>query len=329
MHQGPILAVDDEPIILGLLRQILEPEYSMLFATNGADALKIAERYAPALILLDIQLDDMSGYRVCQLLKANAKTANIPVIFVTNLSEINHGEAAFLSGCVDYLAKPLIPGIVRTRVKTHLSLVRASKLEKSYRDAIYMLGDAAHYNDDDTGDHIWRMADYSCRLAEACGWSAEQCDMLKLAALMHDTGKIGLPERVLKKPGKLNPEEWAIMQSHTHIGHQILSRSEAPIFAMAAEIALRHHERWDGSGYPGGLAGKDIPESARIVAVADVFDALSMKRTYKAPWPLEAISQYLADQAGKQFDPELIDCFMPILPKISNITVNHHSPSIF
>lgn len=182
-----------------------------------------------------------------------------------------------------------------------------------------MLGEAGHFNDNDTGVHIWRMAAYSRTLAKSWGWNEHQSELLELAAAMHDMGKIGVPDAVLRKPGKLDPDEWAVMQSHTRVGYEILSKSDAPLFRMAAEIALRHHEKWDGSGYPDGLAGKDIPESARIVIIADVFDALSMTRPYKQPWPLDDILRYMREQSGLQFDPELLEHFLGILPAILDI----------
>ncbi len=319
MVNGPILVVDDEPINLAEMRKILEPAYPLIFAKSGADAVELAQQQVPSLILLDIRMPDMDGYQVCERLKAHAETQNIPVIFVTCLSDVGDEEAGFLAGCVDYLIKPLVPSIVRARVKTHLSLVHASKLEKICQEAIFMLGDAAHYNDDDTGDHIWRMASYAYQLAQALGWPDEQSEQLKLAAAMHDTGKIAVPERILKKPGPLDADEWEVMRNHTRIGYQILSRCDTPLFAMAAEIALCHHERWDGTGYPEGLAGQEIPVSARIVALVDVFDALSMKRSYKEPWPLEKIAAYLVDEAGKHFDPLLVGCFLSNLPDIVKI----------
>jgi len=179
-----------------------------------------------------------------------------------------------------------------------------------------MLGKAGHYNDTDTGAHIWRMAAYSRSLAEAVGWGRDRCSLLELAAPMHDTGKIGIPDAVLKKPGKLDAEEWTIMKTHTSIGHGILKQSNAPMFQLAGEIALNHHEKWDGSGYPNGLSAEDIPESARIVAVADVFDALSMKRPYKDAWPLDKTLEFLKENAGSHLESRLVDAFMDILPTI-------------
>jgi putative two-component system response regulator len=319
MAGGPILCVDDEPANLSLLRQALQDDYPIVFARTGTESLLAVEKHGPSLILLDVQLPDMDGYALCRRLKEARDTADIPVIFVTGLSSEIDEQAGFDAGGVDYITKPIRPQIVRARVRSHLSLVRASKLEQAYHDAIYMLGAAGHYNDSDTGVHIWRMAAYSRGLARAAGWSPERCALIELAAPMHDTGKIGIPTTVLSKPGKLTESEWNIMKTHSQIGHEILSSNHAPVFQLAAEIALCHHEKWDASGYPEGIGGTDIPESARIVALADVFDALSMKRPYKEAWPVERIVGHLKDGSGQHFDPRLTRTFLDILPEILDI----------
>jgi len=316
MPYGPLLIVDDEPGNLGALRQVLGADYRLVFARSGAEALAAAAKHHPALILLDISMPDMNGYEVCRRLKANPKTEAIPVIFVSALSETGDEAAGFEAGGVDYITKPATPVIVRARVRTHLSLVRTSSLERSHRDAVYMLGTAGHFNDADTGVHIWRMAAYSGALAEACGWSSERSTALELAAPLHDAGKLGIPHAILRKPAKLDAEEWAIMKTHTTIGHHILSQGNAPLFRLGAEIALWHHEKWDGSGYPHGLTGDAIPESARIVAVADVFDALTMKRPYKEAWSIDQAMKTLTAGVGAHFEPRLVEIFVEILPRI-------------
>jgi putative two-component system response regulator len=315
----PILVVDDLPQNLAALQQVLSGEYRLVFARNGADAIAAAFKHLPSLILLDIEMPDMDGYAVCRTLKADPRTEAIPIIFVTSLSESGDEAAGFAVGAVDYIIKPFSPAIALARVRTHLSLVRTTLLEHAYRDAIFMLGEAGHYNDNDTGMHIWRMAAYSAAIAAACGWSPDACHHLELAAPMHDTGKIGIPDAILRKPAKLDADEWVVMKTHPRIGYDILSTSTAPIFQLAAEIALHHHERFDGSGYPDGLAGEAIPESARIVALADVFDALSMKRPYKEEWPLERIMATIVESTGSHFDPRIVEAFHSILPQILEI----------
>ena len=319
MPMGPILIVDDEPQSLAALDQILAADYRLVFGRSGAEAVSKAIKHRPSLILLDIQMPDMDGLAVCRCLKSDPRTEAIPVIFVSGKAEAGDQADGFEAGAVDYIIKPVSPVVVSARVRTHLSLVRAVRLEQSYRDAIYMLGEAGHFNDTDTGVHIWRMAAYASALAEACGWDGEACHHIELAAPMHDTGKIGIPDSVLKKPGKLDAAEWVVMKKHSRIGHDILAKSKAPVFHMAAEIALRHHERWDGTGYPDGLAGDAIPESARIIAVADVFDALSMKRPYKDAWPLDKVVATLRESSGNHFEPRMVDSFIGILPQILEI----------
>ncbi len=326
-----LLLVDDTPENLDVLRGILGRDYRLRIATSGPAALKLVQRQQPDLILLDVMMPEMDGHQVCRILKSDPATAQIPVIFVTAMAESEDEELGLQLGAVDYLTKPVHPAVVRARVATHLALAdqqrscrraveeRTRELEAAQRAAVYMLGEAGHYNDTDTGVHIWRMAAYSAALARALCWPVERAALLELAAPMHDTGKIGIPDAILKAPRKLTPEEWQIMRRHSEIGHRILSQSDTPLFALAAEIALHHHERWDGSGYPRGLAGKAIPQSARIVAVADVFDALTMKRPYKEPWSLDRAFDTIAADAGSHFDPEVVAEFLRIRPRIETI----------
>ncbi len=314
-----ILAVDDEPNNLQVLRQILKDHYQVIFANSGEKALEAAGKHQPNLILLDIMMPSMDGYEVCNRLKADPATKDIPVIFVTAMSEEESEIRGFDAGAVDYIQKPVSAPIVLRRVQTHLSLVHAQELEASQRGAISMLGKAGHYNDTDTGVHIWRMAAYARALAEAAEWTKPMANYLELSAPMHDTGKIGIPDHILKAPRKLTSEEWDIMKTHPEIGCAIVSLSDTPLFRMAAEIALHHHEKWDGSGYPSGLSGDAIPESARIVALADVFDALTMKRPYKEPWPTTEAVDEIKRGSGSHFEPRLVELFEQILPELLRI----------
>ena len=196
---------------------------------------------------------------------------------------------------------------------------RTSDLEQSQKDAITMLGEAGHYNDTDTGVHIWRMADYAELLAKAVGYSQKKAELLRLAAPMHDSGKIGIPDSVLKKPAKLDKNEWEVMKSHSEVGYKILSQSDTPLFKMAATIALYHHEKWDGTGYTKGLKENDIPKIARIVAIADVFDALTMKRPYKNAWSVDDALAEIKYNVGKHFDPDLALKFIELKDELVNI----------
>jgi len=319
MSLQTILIVDDEPGNLAIMEEALADSYKLAFARNGSETLAAVVKHLPAMVLLDIGLPDINGYDLCRQIKKIDPTSSVQVIFVTAYADTAHEAAGFDAGGVDYLIKPVSKPIVRARVATHLSLVRATLLEQSYRDAILMLGQAGHFNDTDTGAHIWRMAAYARALAQGCGWDAESSERLELAAPMHDTGKIGIPQGILRKPGPLDEQEWIVMKTHPQIGFDILSKSNAAVFQLAAEVALRHHEKWDGSGYPGALCGKDIPESARIVALADVFDALSMKRPYKESWSIEKIVAHISAASGQHFDPELVGVFSRILPQLLDI----------
>lgn len=316
MPKGPILVVDDEPVNLATIDAAFRGKYKLVFARNGAEALLASLKHMPSLILLDVQMPDMDGYAVCRRLKADPRTASIPVMFITSRRDVTDEAEGFFSGGVDYITKPFSIEILGARVRTHLSLVRATELERSYHDAIHMLGHAGHFNDNDTGVHIWRMAIYARQLAQAIGLPDDVCALIELAAPMHDTGKIGISHAILKKPGKLNADEWEIMKTHSRIGYDILSASHAPVFSLAAEIALYHHERWDGTGYPEGRSEERIPVSARIVAVADVFDALTMRRPYKPPWPMERVLDNMREGSGSHFDPKIISAFDAILPKL-------------
>ncbi len=323
-----ILVVDDIPHNIDILKGILAPNYSIMVAINGNMALKIAQEKQPDLILLDIMMPEMDGYEVCTQLKSNPITQGIPVIFVTAMSESDDETRGFEVGAVDYISKPVQAAVVKARVSTQLALadqqhaceqlvkLRTLELQASQKAAVFMLGEAGHYNDNDTGVHVWRMAAYSAALARDCNWPKDQVDILELAAPMHDTGKIGISDTILKAPRKLTAEEFELMKQHTSIGHSILSKSETPLFQMAAEIALSHHEKWNGSGYPHGLSGEDIPLSARIVSITDVFDALTMVRPYKQAWTINEAFDYIRQAAGEQFDPQLVTTFLALKPEI-------------
>jgi len=326
-----ILIVDDTPTNIDVLRGVLDNDYETVAAINGHIALKIAHKLKPDLILLDIMMPEIDGYEVCKRLKADQDTYTIPIIFITAMLEPKDEQRGFDVGAIDFITKPINPGIVKARVKTHLALSNQQRacqqtlneqtqaLLANQKAAIYMLGDAGHYNDTDTGVHIWRMASYSAALAHAINWPIEKVERLKLAAPMHDTGKIGIPDSILKAPRKLTNTEWVEMKKHSQIGYDILIKGETEMFHMAAQIALYHHEKYNGTGYPKGLSGDEIPETARIVAIADVFDALTMKRPYKKAWSVENALNFINDESGKHFDPDMVHAFVAIKEEIIEI----------
>lgn len=314
-----ILVVDDEATNLNVLRQILKQHYRLLFAKSPEDALELADAERPDLILLDVMMPEMNGYQVCEKLKHNVRTQHIPVIFVSALSDAAEEAQGFAVGGVDYITKPVSGAIVRARVATHLSLVRVDELKKTRLEIVQRLGLAAEYKDNETGLHVIRMSHYSHIIARAAGFDETMAEDLLHAAPMHDIGKIGIPDSILQKPGKLTPDEWAVMREHPVIGARIIGVHPAGLLHMAHDIALTHHERWDGSGYPRGLQGEDIPMVGRIVAVADVFDALTTQRPYKKAWPLNEAIAYIREQRGKHFDPQLVELFLEQLPAILEV----------
>jgi len=318
-HQPLILAVDDEASNLQLLRQILQDHYRLRFAKDGVRALELAREERPSLVLLDVMMPGMSGYEVCAALKADPALASIPVIFVTALNDTDDELEGFEAGAVDYITKPVSPPIVRARVRNHLSLVRMEALRASRLEIVQRLGLAAEYKDNETGLHVIRMSHFARVLGLAAGMTENEADDLLHAAPMHDVGKIGIPDRILQKAGPLDPEEWKTMQSHVLIGAEIIGQHDGGMLALARNIALTHHEKWDGSGYPHGLAGERIPLEGRICAVADVFDALTSVRPYKKAWTEEEAIAFLIEQKGRHFDPTLVDLFIAQMPAIRAI----------
>jgi len=314
-----LLLVDDEPTNLQVLRQILQDDYRLFFAKDGDKALEMAARERPDLILLDVMMPGMTGYEVCTRLKQDEMTVATPVIFVTALADVDDEARGFEVGAVDYITKPVSPPIVRARVRTHLSLVRVDELKQTRLQIVQRLGLAAEYKDNETGLHVIRMSHYSRILALAAGFSELAAEDLLNAAPMHDVGKIGIPDAILQKNGKLDEAEWVVMRSHAQIGAEIIGEHPSGLLQMARSIALTHHEKWDGSGYPNGLKGEEIPIAGRIVAIADVFDALTSVRPYKPAWSLEDTLALIQRESGKHFDPHLVELFLSQMPAILEI----------
>lgn len=314
-----LLLVDDEPTNLQVLRHTLNDDYRLLFAKDGKAALERVRADRPDLILMDVMMPGLSGYEVCKALKQDPGTAAIPVIFVTALADVANEHTGLELGAVDYISKPFNPNIVRARVRTHLSLVQAEEVLESRLQIVRCLGRAAEYKDNETGMHVIRMSHYARIVAVALGYTEHEADELLHAAPMHDIGKIGIPDAILSKPGRLTEEEWVVMRQHTVIGARILGDHPSGLLRLAASIALNHHEKWDGNGYPSGLAGEDIPLSARIVAIADVFDALTSVRPYKRAWSVEEALALIRSENGTHFDPKVVAAFFDNLPEILRI----------
>jgi len=318
-HRPRLLLVDDEPTNLQVLRHLLQADYRLLFATDGHRAVEIARQQRPDLILLDVMLPQLDGYGVCRALKQDPCTATIPVIFITALTDHDNEARGLEMGAVDYITKPISGPVVCARVRTHLSLVHMDALRETRLQIVQRLGRAAEYKDNETGMHVIRMSHYAQQLALAAGYSPAWAEDLLNAAPMHDVGKIGIPDAILRKPGKLDAQEWEVMRRHPDIGAQIIGEHSGGLLQLAYSIALYHHEKWDGSGYPHGLAGESIPIEARMVALADVFDALTARRPYKEPWSLEDALAHIQAQAGQHFDPTLVPLFVALVPKLLEI----------
>ncbi|MCG8569551.1 MAG: two-component system response regulator [Spirochaetes bacterium] len=339
MKSRRILIVDDNTINIKILNDLLREQFKVSAATNGKEALDIVfSQNPPDLILLDIMMPGMDGYEVCKQIMMNEKTREIPVIFVTAKGEATDEERGFKVGAVDYITKPIKPSVVFARVQTHLDLKEArEKLQNQNQileqkvvertkevvetrlEIIQRLGRAAEYKDNETGMHVIRMSKISQLIALAAGEKKEFAELILNAAPMHDVGKIGIPDHILLKPGKLTAEEWSIMKKHPQIGANIIDQHPSALLTQAHAAALTHHEKWDGSGYPAGLKETSIPLIGRIVAIADVFDALTSKRPYKEPWPIEQAIDLIESEKNKHFDPELVDAFLTIIEEVKAI----------
>ena len=343
--QAPtVLIVDDSPENLTVLSELLAPHFRVRAANSGARALQVAASHPrPDLVLLDIMMPDMDGYAVLAHLKTEAATSGIPVIFVTAMDALDDEEKGLELGAVDYITKPVQPGIVLARVRTQIELKRARdrlKGQNEYLEAevqrrmeenlviqdvsIRALARLAESRDLETGNHLRRTQYYVRQLALhlrehprfAAVLTPPFIDLLTKSAPLHDIGKVGIPDSILLKPGPLTPEEWVVMRTHPKLGSDAIELAEMDMehpvafLAVAKEIAHSHHEKWDGSGYPDALKGDAIPVSARLMALADVFDALASKRVYKAAMPVDRAGEIIMEGRGKHFDPAVVDAFL-------------------
>jgi putative two-component system response regulator len=352
-----ILVVDDTPDNLTLVSNLLKSDYRVRVAINGEKALKIAFSDSPPdLILLDVMMPGMDGYEVCQQLRNSTQTAHIPIIFLTAKSEVEDERKGLSLGASDYITKPISPPILEARVKTHLAakayadfltdktsyleseVARRTREVSAIQDVtIQAMASLAETRDSDTGNHIRRTQFYvkalTIRLKNHASFSAYLSDsMVELifkSAPLHDIGKVGIPDRILLKPGRFEPEEFEIMKTHTTLGRDAIQAAENTLglqvefLSVAKEIAYGHQEKWDGSGYPEGLKGEEIPISARLMAVADVYDALISRRVYKNSMSHEKAIAIIQEGRGSHFDPDMVEAFVSIQDEIKAIAARY------
>jgi putative two-component system response regulator len=352
LRRPTVLVVDDTPDNLTLIADLLEDFYQVKVANCGRRALKIVSSSPPDLILLDIMMPDMDGYEVCRRLKGDPATQSTPIIFLTAKSTVEDEQNGLEMGVVDYIVKPISPPILLARVKTHLALKSAADFLRgkneflehevlkrtaeisAIQDAtIQVVTSLAETRDQETGNHIRRTQFYLKAVAERMSRDERFCSVLApqtiaimyKSAPLHDIGKVAIPDHILLKPGKLTPEEFEIMKTHTTAGCLAITRAEAQLgmevdfLKTAKQIALSHHEKWNGSGYPKGLRGADIPLAARLMAVADVYDAVVSRRVYKEPIPHPDAMKIMLDSRGTHFDPDVLDAFQAVEDEVCAI----------
>jgi len=353
MPKATLLIVDDIPENIAVLGGILSSDFRILVANSGLRALELANSAdQPDLILLDVMMPEMDGYQVLTRLRENCQTFNIPVIFVTAMDSTDNEQRGFDLGAVDYISKPICPSVVLARVKTHLELKiardclkhqnilleaeiakRLAENQLAQQISINALARLAEIRNPETGNHILRTQAYVNILAKQLQhhprfqtvMTPHYIQQLTQSAPLHDIGKVGIPDHILQKPGKLTADEWKIMKTHSQLGFDAINRAEQDctnsitFLTIAKQIALSHHEKWDGSGYPQGLSGEDIPIPARLMALADVFDAMVSQRIYKPALPFSEARGYIISQSGKHFDPRLVDAFASTFPDFLTI----------
>jgi len=348
-----ILVVDDEERNLRLMTAMLEPQgYAVVLARDGAEALQKARMDLPDVVLLDIMMPGTDGFEVAKQLKHGEETRDVPIIMVTALNEVDDRVKALEVGADDFLTKPVDKTELKARVRSSLK-VKAyydhmrdhqkelesevarrtlqlretmAKLSAASLETIYRLSRAAEYRDENTGAHVLRVSHYSAAVAQRIGLNQTAIDEILYAAPMHDVGKIGIPDSILLKPGKLDPKEWEIMKQHTIIGGRILENPGSGFLKAAEVIALSHHEKWDGKGYPQGMQGAAIPLFGRITAIADVFDALTTVRPYKKAFPIDESLRIILQNRGTHFDPDVVDAFMAVEVEVRAIRERYEDP---
>jgi len=334
-----ILLCDDEVMNRKVASKILKKEgFEVVEAENGAEALEILKHEKFDLILMDLMMPVMDGYEATKIIKSDENLLNIPLIVISALSDKSAVTKALELGANEYVTKPFDIIEFRLRIKNAIKLgsyhtlleeevsKKTGELQdalreviKSEKDIVSILGKTAEFRDNETSAHTLRVGEMAALIAQKFGWSSAEVELMRLAAPMHDMGKVGIADKILLKPGKLDENEFAIMKTHAKIGHTILSQKDTPLLHLAAEIAYTHHEKYDGSGYPKGLSGDAIPLSGAIVSVVDVFDALLSERPYKKAFSLEKTLEIITNDSGGHFHPEVVEHFLNSIDEILKI----------
>jgi putative two-component system response regulator len=328
-----ILIADDQGDIRRYVHTMLKPRYDTRLAEDGSSALAAAAQAPqPDLILLDVEMPGQNGHEICKALKSNPLTAGIPVIFCSARDDPKDQARGLMIGAVDYITKPISAPLALARIATHLSLAsqthqleslvaeRTAELQQTRVQVILRLARALEFREGGgLTNRVLRIEQYVKLLAQALGAKSEVCEMLAQASALHDIGTLGVPDAVMRKTDALDATEWQQMRRHPEIGAAIIGEHKDPLLASARAMALAHHERWDGKGYPKGLAGDAIPLAARILAVADAFEAMTATQRYRDPVPVEQAARTVAAESGKQFDPALVAAFRKALPKMAEV----------
>jgi len=333
MERRPlILVADDSEDIRNLFGMMLKTNYEVRFATNSDETLAGADTEPlPDLILLDVEMPELNGYEVCARLKANPALAHIPVIFVTSRSDPKDQARGLLAGAVDYIVKPISGPITLLRVRNHLALAdqrraledqiaaRTEELHQTRLDLIRRLARAMEYREGGLSNRVLRVGEYVALLSEALGLKGRVVEILSQAAPLYDIGKLGVPEHILKKSDALVEKEWAEMHKHPEIGAGIIGEHKDPLLEQARVMALTHHERWDGAGYPKKLKGNAIPVPGRIMAVADAYEAMTATQRHRSPVGAAEAAKRIAAESGKQFDPSVVAAFMKVVKEFDEV----------
>ena len=336
-----IVIVDDQASARTMLRHILEdisPELEVLDFGDSEEARAWSEANRPDLVLLDYRMPSIDGLEFARRFRRSLSNRDVPIVLVTVVGDEPIRQAALDAGVIDFLVKPVRPRELRARCRNLLQLRQQSEsikqralsleqrllssmheVEERERETLSRLARAIEYRDSGTSAYLERMAHVAGLIAEGLGMTEEEARLIELAAPLHDIGKIAIPDEVLLKPGPLDAQQVSVMRRHPRIGHELLGGSQNRFIQVGAQIALRHHERYDGSGYPDGLVGDEIPIEARIVAVADVFDALISPRPYKGPWTIDDALAYLQEQSGRLFDPQCVQALVDNRPRLEDI----------